>query len=435
MRQHICRLLGAGLCLALAPWLPAGAAAVAAVAAPGSVPNGELRLRWEGREASVRGPLALAEALLPGSAPAQPERWVTEATLRHTLRGHLGSRPWALGLDLLAARAWGPQGASADASRVNELYAASDAGAWSFSAGRKIVSWDVGHGFRPNDVVQQEQRRTLDGATPQGRPVLMAEHFGTDRALSVVWVRPRLQRDDLAGAGAQGTQEQAWAVRAYQRAGAADAYLFARAGQRTGTSLGAALAWVATDSLGLHASLRHLQRHERWQFDPAAGLAPVAAAPWVQALSGRATQALLGAGWTGAQQQSLLVEAWYDGSAPGNASWDQWTQRNQALAAGPAPAAARAGNLVWNVQPLAGPARRRENLFVRLAWQPGPWTASVDALVTPADRGRVLTAALQWQGDRVRLAAHARHYGGPAQSVLAQLPLRRVGLLSATWAW
>jgi len=36
---------------------------------------------------------------------------------------------------------------------VNELYASHDGGAWQLSAGKKIVSWDVGYGFRPNDMV------------------------------------------------------------------------------------------------------------------------------------------------------------------------------------------------------------------------------------------------------------------------------------------
>ncbi len=46
-----------------------------------------------------------------------------------------------------------------------------------------------------------------------------------------------------------------------QRSGAADWHAFARLGRHTGASLGGALAWVATDSLAVHASLRRLQRH------------------------------------------------------------------------------------------------------------------------------------------------------------------------------
>mgnify|MGYP000585430599 CR=1 FL=1 len=41
------------------------------------------------------------------------------------------------------------------------------------AAGRKVVSWDVGFGFRPNDLVQQEARRaSLLPSALQGRPLL-----------------------------------------------------------------------------------------------------------------------------------------------------------------------------------------------------------------------------------------------------------------------
>ena len=67
--------------------------------------------------------------------------------------------------------------------------------------------------------------------------------------------------------------------------------------------------------------------------------------------------------------------------------------------------------------------------------QPGSWMITPDALITPADRGHALTAGLQWQGDRLKLNASWRLYGGPARSVLAQLPQRGSGLLAATWAF
>ena len=63
------------------------------------------------------------------------------------------------------------------------------------------------------------------------------------------------------------------------------------------------------------------------------------------------------------------------------------------------------------------------------------WTAALDAWVTPADGGQVWTASLQWQGDRLRLQAALRQLGGPADSVLAQLPVRRSGALLATWSF
>ena len=116
------------------------------------------------------GPLAAANALVPGIVPIAGSGLRLEAELRGSWHP-TATRPWLSSLDadvLLAANR--PQGGPTDnASRINELHAASDFGAWQLDAGKKIVGWDVGYGFRPNDVVQQERRRTLLPQTPEGR--------------------------------------------------------------------------------------------------------------------------------------------------------------------------------------------------------------------------------------------------------------------------
>jgi hypothetical protein len=78
---------------------------------------------------------------------------------------------------------------------------------------------------------------------------------------------------------------------------------------------------------------------------------------------------------------------------------------------------------------------RRANLFARLSWQHDKWQPAVDMLYTPADRGRVVTGAVGWQGDRVRVDAGLRIYGGPSDALLAQLPTRRIGFVAASWSF
>jgi hypothetical protein len=199
---------------------------------------------------------------------------------------------------------------------------------------------------------------------------------------------------------------------------------------------------VATDEVEVHASARVLQRHDGWQQAAGTGLMPVATNPWQVSTLGGAGQWLLGVQWTGASQHSLMLEAWHDGTAPSDAAWRGWGARNGALAGlGARPGmpsdvlTAVAGNLAWQASPWSGSSLRRDNLFWRWAWQPEAWVLSVDALVTPADGGRVLTASAQWQGDRWRLNAAWRLYGGPGDAVLAQLPSRHMGLLAATLAF
>ncbi|CAG1018008.1 hypothetical protein BURC_02727 [Burkholderiaceae bacterium] len=394
--------------------------------------GGELRLRWDARSANPAGPLADANRLAPGIASATPNAAVAEA--------ELNARWKLLSAKLLLASERHEGGSARSTARFNELVASGDFGAWQASVGKKVVGWDVGHGFRPNDFVQQAERRTLLALPQEGRPLLQLEHFKAESATSLVWVNP--QRIGRSSDAQRRADESAFALRWYTRAGAADWHLFGRAGQHTGASAGAAFAWVASDALALHASARLMQRHDGWRIDPAAGVGAVSANPWRLQTRGGAAQWLLGASWTGEAQQSVIAEWWYDGTALADGEWDRWQARGDALSAVSVlpglPAGTRqglAGNLAWQATPFAAPNLRRDNLFVRLAWQPDHWLFTLDALITPADGGHVVTAGLQWQGDRVRLNAAWRTQGGPADALFAQLPQRRSGAVSAAWAF
>ncbi len=386
--------------------------------------GGQLRLQWIGQQASTSGPLAQAEALHSGTAAPPASGAALETELRasgHGLTGIVTLQQQRQAHSEYASRAW-----------VNELYASHDGGAWQFSAGKKIVAWDVGYGFRPNDMVQQEERRPLISRTLEGRPLLMAEHFSADTAWSWVWVNA------TASAGHGGAQEPALVARVYQRDGAVDWHGFARVGARTGASLGGALAWVASDAVELHSSLRYSERVDSKAIDPdATGL--VASNPWLLRTEHDVAQFLLGGTWTHASQLSLLMEAWWDGSAPSDAQWDAWAQRNTqlvTLAGQGAPAAAVAGNLAWQAEAFSvSPSLRRENVFLRLSWQVDAWLPALDMLYTPADRGRVMTASLSWQGNRVQVQGGLRVYAGPADAVLMQLPTRGMAYVASTWAF
>jgi hypothetical protein len=410
------------------------AAALCALAAlpamADDTPGGELRLSWTDRGASATGPLAAANRRVPGIAPPPADSALVEAELRHTLRLKPFGTPLALsGNLLLQGQDARGDAATADA-RVNELNAAVDLGAWQLVAGKKVVGWDVGYGFRPNDVVQQEARRTLLSTTPEGRPLLQLEHFGAESALSLVWVNP--QRVNADDATSRGAAESALALRAYRRFGALDAFGFARLGAHTGASAGAALSWVATDAIELHASWRALQRHDGWRLAPGAGDAPSAANPWQQATRGGTAQWLLGGTWTGEWQQGVMLEAWHDGTALPDREWDAWRQRYHALDSAPGPAIRSAANLAWQATPFSAPSLRQDNLFLRLSWQPERWQFSADTLYTPADRGRLHTLAAQMQGEHRRLNAAGRVAAGPADALVKQLPTRRSVLLAAT---
>jgi hypothetical protein len=281
-------------------------------------------------------------------------------------------------------------------------------------------------------MVQQEERRTLVSSTAQGRPVLVAEHFNASQAWTVVWVNPSASVDAI------GAQEPALAARYYQRQGSADWYGFARAGVRTGASAGAAVAWVASDALELHSSVRYSKSIDSKAIDPNAnGLQT--RNPWQASTEREVAQLLVGGTWTNESQVSLLAEAWWDGSAASDAQWDAWSQRNRqlgTLASLGAPAGAVAGNLAWQADGFGVSSNlRRSNVFLRLSWQNGAWQPALDVLYTPADQGRSVTGSLTWQGDRWQVQGGWRVYGGPLEAVMAQLPSRQLAFMALTWAF
>ncbi|MGQ0709072.1 MAG: hypothetical protein ACT4NV_04920 [Rhodoferax sp.] len=403
-------------------WAAALTAALSPAQAQAQAPQWSGQLRWLATPAQANslGPAAQANALRPGTVAAPFAGSSAQALLEGQAAGW--NAAWTL-----------QQGDDATdlQSGTRALYWAHSDGAWEWSAGRRVVGWDVGQGWRPNDLVQQEDRRTLVSTPATGRGVLMLQHFGEGSAWALAAVNPGASPQDRLA------QEPAVVARAYWQQGVLDLHAFARQGARTGASAGTALAWVADDALELHTSLRWLQDADTRELAP--GTSGIAAAnPWRDASTGSATQALVGGTWTyGAW--STLLEAWWDGTALSDAQWDAWNARNaelQRLAALGAPASAVAGNLAWQLDALGARANlRRHSVLLRQSWQEGAWSAALEWLYTPADRGSVATASLQWQGDRVRLEAGVRSSAGPQDAVLAQTPSARSAYVVAAWAF
>lgn len=381
----------------------------------------ESAIHWESTvENRSTGPIALARSL--NAELARPATGGVKLSIDVSSTLRLDRAVALVGTARLAHQI-PREGHSHDASRINEAYLDIGQDEWRLVAGQKVVAWDVGYAFRPNDVIQHERRRALVPEPLEGRTLLHVERVRGDQALGVVWL-PHETTSDAAQADRE-AREGAIVAHGYRRLDALDLYGYARHGRDTGTGVGLAAAWVPTEALELHASWRGMRRHYGWTSDGSAGLAM--ANPWRQDLRGGAAEWLVGGQWTLAEHLNLIVELWHDGTAPSDSAWRSWRQRTDSLLTlleSGAPIQPVAANLAWQATPLQGTSLRRRNVFVRAAWQEGTLSTAVEAQGMPADTGRIVTLSLQWQGDRTSLRLAARIYGGPQSALAAQLPVR-----------
>ncbi|MYM41849.1 hypothetical protein [Duganella qianjiadongensis] len=268
-------------------------------------------------------------------------RWQLDSPWEQTLRGNLSAHHEQDGSSAL---------------QVNELAVESPLAGGFLTAGKKIMSWDVGYAFRPLDVVQQEDRRALNPITLQGIPLLAQEAFDEDHALTMVLANPG------HGKAAQPRDDEALAARLYRHRGERDEYAVFRLSQRNGLEAGASFSHVLDEGTELHASMLWQQKHDEWRQQR-----------WVEA--GRGGKALAGFTWTTERQFSVIGEAWLDRSAT---------------------------------------AQQQRNVFVRAAQNWDTFDLSADILWQPQSQSKVSTISASWKSGPWLLAASLRQYNGMA---------------------
>ena len=406
-----------------------GFTAVQAVADEAATADLAYKTRFVGESHGLRADSVFA----PGLALTSFGR--DRARLEGEARGRVG--PLSL---LLTGTVSGQQGQPSKSTLLaNEAYIDFGSGENRFSAGKKILSGDVGYGFRPIDVLQREVRLQALPPTLEGIPALIWERFTADDAWSVVWANPgHARRGDPRDDGSV-------ALRGYRRWQGADLHGVARASSRYGSELGAAISAVPHESLELHASFLVQRRGERLAplAEPASNAQLLAQDQALRTVAIEAPRKLLGGlTWTVEDGWSLLGEAWWDGTAPTAGDWStlarQAARRGALLGRPGVPAIAVSGSIAASTGLFAAPVRTRRGQLARVAWtdpKASGWSASFDLLRTPEDGGWVATAAAAWEGDRVRLDAGLRRFGGKPESSYRLMPEQRVLFVGASYAF
>lgn len=312
---------------------------------------------------------------------------------------------------------------------VNQLYYDGELGPGSgWTLGKKVMTWGVGYGFRPLDVVQREDRRGINPPPLVGIPLLAWDSFSADEALSVVWQRPG------SGRGNAASEDAALAAHWYRLVAGTDLHAVARISGRNGLEAGAGFSRAVGEEWSFHGAALN-QRHYAKSLNRIAesGVGILATQSPMEDVAGKnAVKAVAGAQWTGESGFGILLEAWYDGEAYSRSEWRRLhalTARQRALT-GLAPQSAIDGNVAWSSQAFNRPNLLRDNLMTRLSHDLDQrWKSALEWVMTPRDGGRAVTLSLGYEGNRQRIGGGIRWLGGAADSALAQAPLRRTAWL------
>lgn len=244
-----------------------------------------------------------------------------------------------------------------------------------WTAGKKVMSWGVGFGFKPLDVIQRENRRSVNPPPLVGVPLAAVERFTETDAWTVAWTRPG------QGIGESDDRDSAVALHWYRLADGDDLHGVLRVSHRRRVEAGVGATRVVGDEWSIYGAALYQGRgpmRPDGSFDKAG------------------VKAVAGLQWTGDSGASLIAEAWHDPDAP----------------------------LATRTPP--------ENFLLRLAWDDRDgFKPYIELLTTPRDGGRAYTLGASWEGNRNRFTLGLRQFGGSAGSAYAQAPIKRI--LWAEW--
>ncbi|OQY55184.1 MAG: hypothetical protein DRR08_12695 [Candidatus Parabeggiatoa sp. nov. 2] len=306
---------------------------------------------------------------------------------------------------------------------LNELYYDTEIAGQELSFGKKIMSWGVGYGFRPLDVVQREDRRLLYSSTLEGVPLIAWDYFADNGdAFTLAYINPlRGQNDDHL-------DEESLAMKYYSLWDNIDVHAVARLSKHNKGEAGLGFAHVVNDALEWHGSVLYQYRyHKRLNRLTEQG-SPILATdnPMQQNVFNHGINALLGFTWTHSSGLSLLGEVWFDESAYSKTQWDNLRQLTESqlrqLETGTVPEAAIYNNIGASSQFFSQPNLLQQNLLLRLSHDGETTDTALDWLYTPEDGGWVLTASLKHERNRQNFELGLRTFGGRADSAYSAVP-------------
>ncbi len=307
-------------------------------------------------------------------------------------------------------------------SLLNEVYYDFSAKGLDFTIGKKVLSWGVGYGYRPLDLIQQENRRALNALNLEGVTMSSSAFYTGNTAISLLIANRTL----LAERKYQDEFETG--IKIYSLYDDWDLHGLVHYSETFGASLGFGFATVVGEGFELHASSIYRSRYHKYinglieTNETLAQADPIYEKKYYDCVN-----AVLGFTWTFQSRISIIGEAWHDCTAHTHAEWAAMrdlTKLQQSLLSSllPPEQSATENQIQGNQRYFSGSNLLQNSVFARLSYEGEKTVPYIDLLVTPDDGGIVISASVSHEArQNISLFTSARYFTGRSGSAFKQL--------------
>lgn len=291
-----------------------------------------------------------------------------------------------------------------------------------WTLGKKVMTWGVGFGFKPLDLVQREDVRSINAPPLVGSYIFALDQYTENRSLSVIFANPFLDR------ASDDRRDPSVSFRWYRLAGSHDFYGTVRLSKQRKAEAGLGFTHIINDEWSVYGSgLYQVRSHLKKNTLLNSELYFAYQDPMQAGDYGKHWKALLGAQWTGKSGLSVLFEGWYDGDAYTKKDWNalnDLTQKQKQITV-KTMQQLLSGNVSASSQAFLAPNLLRENALFRVSYDDSKGRKSfADVLITPRDGGGVFSLGFEWERNRSKFSTGYRQYLSKENSAYGQAPIK-----------
>lgn len=308
-------------------------------------------------------------------------------------------------------------------SYINQLYYEKNIGKLNLTLGKKVISWGVGHAFRPLDVIQQEDRVMINAPALIGVPLFSFDKFFDSGALSLVWANPLKKEYKINQY--KNNHDESVALRYFGFSDKYDFHAVTKFSKNKKTEAGLGGTYILNDNLSLFGSALYSRRYSKTinSLIETNGVYSDSN-PMLDLYFYNSLRADIGFQWTGDSGLGLMFEVFHDGQAYTKNEWEVLNDltHKQINLSNLVSHQILVSNVAWSTAAFQNENLVRDNCLIRFSYDDSDGFKPYLDLLYASDGGLMTTVSVAYEKSSLRYSLGLRHYGGREGSAFYNVP-------------